>query len=126
MTVRKVPPSPPRGDEAYRQLAQAVNTIIDELQPFYVAPVQVGTFTVGQTYSVWPCDASTTAMTANLPPAAGHKGKRYTLKKIDGTANVVLVDGNASETIDGTITASLATQWDKVTVVSDGSKWFKV
>lgn len=54
-----------------------------------------------------------TAMTITLPVASGG-GKWFTIKNIG--AGVVTVDGNASDTIDGSATRDMA-QWDAITVV---------
>lgn len=123
-----IPPlsSPSGSDEAWRQIRQSVSRLADQSQPFHVAPTQSGTFTVSEVYGFYPCDASATAMTANLPPAKAHKGKRYAIKKIDGTANVVTVDGSGSETIDGSTTQPINTQYQTLTVVSDGSQWWVI
>lgn len=43
------------------------------------------------------------AITINLP--AGVKGKLYTIKNVGSSGNDITVDGNASETIDGDLTA---------------------
>lgn len=61
-------------------------------------------------------------VTVTLPAASGNTGLQYHIKKIGTTANVV-VDGNASETIDGGTTATLNTQYECITIVCDGSNW---
>jgi hypothetical protein len=61
------------------------------------------------------------AATVNLPAAAG--GGLITIKKIGSTANVT-IDGNGAETIDGTTTIILTSQYESVSLVSDGSNWF--
>lgn len=69
------------------------------------------------------CDASSNAITINLPAAASHNGREYNVKKIDSTANTITVDGNGSETIDGSTTAIITEQYASITVQSDGSNW---
>lgn len=124
MSLRKLPPVAPKGDE-YRLISNALSNAIDNIQPFGVSPVQSATFTVSYEYGMWPCDASATAMTANLPSAVAYDGKTFVVKKVDAGANVVLVDGLASETIDGSITTSLTSQYQSVRITSDGAKWLK-
>lgn len=63
----------------------------------------------------------TTAMTINLPAAASHSGRVYIVKNIN--TGVVTVDGNASETIDGALTVTLA-QYEGVTIQSTGISWY--
>lgn len=69
-------------------------------------------------------DASGGARTVNLPAASG--GGRIVVKKTDSSANVVTIDGDGSETIDGSLTLVLGFQYDSVTLVSDGSDWWIV
>jgi len=69
------------------------------------------------------CDATSNSITVSLPSASGITGRVYTIKRIDGSTNTVTIDPNGSETIDGASTYSLGSQWDFVTIVSDGSNW---
>lgn len=71
-------------------------------------------------------DATSGAITVTLPPAADFEPYKITVKKTDVSANAVTVEGNASETVDGAANTSLASQWDTVTVVSDGSNAFTI
>lgn len=70
--------------------------------------------------------ASGGAITVNLPAAASHSGRRYEIKKTDSSANTVTIDGSGAETIDGAATYVLNTQYQSVTIVSDGTSWFVV
>ena len=64
------------------------------------------------------------AFSITLPAAAAVKGKVMTFKYIDsGYANALTIDGNGSETIDGSTTTTLNTQDEVLTIVSDGSNW---
>ncbi len=69
------------------------------------------------------CDASAGAITVTLPAAASHAGRHYYVKKIDSSANMVTIDGNADETIDGGLTAVLTVENEDVPVVCDGANW---
>lgn len=69
------------------------------------------------------CDCTSNAITINLPAAASHTGRVYEIKKIDATGNVVTIDGNGSETIDGALTIQISFQYESVTLVSDGTNW---
>lgn len=69
-------------------------------------------------------DASGGTFTLTLPTAVGITGRVYRVKKIDATANVVTVDANGAETIDGAVTATLTIQYEAITVVSDGTEWW--
>ena len=68
------------------------------------------------------CDCTSNAITINLP--AGVSGTQYVIKKIDSTANAVTIDANGSELIDGAATLAVSTQYDSITITSDGSNWF--
>jgi hypothetical protein len=71
-------------------------------------------------------DASSGGFTLNLPPVATVlKGKTYTFKKIDSTANIITLAGDGSDTIDGSseISDRLIKQWQTVTIISDGTQW---
>lgn len=78
---------------------------------------------VTATDHIIPCDATSGAFNVTLPTASGRSGQTYTIKKTDSGANAVTVNTTSSQTIDGSTTYSLATQWKYVTVVSNGSNW---
>jgi lysophospholipase L1-like esterase len=69
-------------------------------------------------------DAGSGSRTINLPAASGITGKEYIIKKIDGSANTVTIDGNGSETIDGATTQVISTQYTSMTIRSNGSNWY--
>ena len=50
-------------------------------------------------------------------------GKIFYIKKVDASANTVTVDGYSTQTIDGATTKVLTTQYDSISIVSDGSNW---
>lgn len=68
------------------------------------------------------CDCTLNAITINLP--VGVSGTQYVIKKTDATANAVTIDANGAELIDGAGTATITTQYESITIVSDGSNWF--
>ena len=68
-------------------------------------------------------DTAAAEVTVTLPAVASSGGKRYEVKKLGSTANVV-VDGNASETIDGTVTQTISLQYDSLGLVCDGTEWW--
>ena len=69
-------------------------------------------------------DATAGAITLSLPPAALVPGRIYAFKRINSGANAVIVDGYASETIDGSATHTLTPQWNALTIMSNGTAWF--
>lgn len=64
------------------------------------------------------------AFTCTLPAAATSSGLWYTFKFIDSGTNVVTLDGNAAEKIDGAATnTELDAQYDYISIVCDGDEW---
>jgi hypothetical protein len=95
----------------------------------YVNTVTTQTLT-GATYNVSASDsvilvnASNGFMTIKLPSPIN--GREYTIKRIDSSAHVVLI-ATTSSNIDGASTyGGLSSQYDYVTVVSDGTNWWIV
>ena len=70
------------------------------------------------------CDVTSAGFTVTLPPAADVLGRVYVVQKVDASGNTLTLDADGSETIDGATTWTTTTQWDKVTVQSDGTAWF--
>lgn len=68
------------------------------------------------------CDATSNAITVNLPTAVGNAAM-ITVKKTDSGTNTVTVDGFSTQTIDGSATAVISKQYVSITLVSDGSNW---
>ena len=70
-------------------------------------------------------DATTANITITLPAAAaaGVSGRLYRIKKIDATANTVIVDANAAELIDGSLTKTISAQYGTFTIQSNGTSW---
>ena len=71
------------------------------------------------------CDASGGAFTLNLPTPGSRIGDPITFKKVDSSANAITLDAGAA-TIDGAGTFDLSSQWDKITMIDDGSNWLVV
>jgi len=69
-------------------------------------------------------NASTGNVTITLPTAASISGKVYIVKKIDSTANSVIIATTSSQTIDGNTTRTFTSQYTGAQVQSDGSNWY--
>jgi len=64
-----------------------------------------------------------TAISVNLPAASSAgAGYKYNIKNL--STNTITLDPNSSETIDGSATFAISSQYSSVTIVSDGSNWF--
>jgi hypothetical protein len=68
-------------------------------------------------------DATSADVTITLPPVAGIDDRIYKIKKIDSSANIVIIDGNASELIDGELTQRLILKSDEITLVACSGAW---
>lgn len=71
-------------------------------------------------------DATSGAITVNLPAVAASSGRQLEVKKVDASGNAVTLDGNSSETIDGATTLAIATQYQSYTVHCDGTAWWVI
>lgn len=72
------------------------------------------------------CNGTTAAFTVTLPTAVGNTGQMFSIKKIDASANAITIATTSSQTIDGVTTRTLSTQYQGVTVQSDGANWFVI
>lgn len=88
-----------------------------------------GSSFVSSTYSVSPsdsiilADSTSGAFTITLGTAIGNVGRKITIKKTDSSTNLVTVDGNGSETIDGKAYITLSGQYESVELISDNTNW---
>lgn len=58
-----------------------------------------------------------------LAAATAGAGHRIGVYKSDGAGTIVTIDGNASETINGSATITLINQYEAAVLVCDGSNW---
>lgn len=70
-------------------------------------------------------DATSGAVTVGLPSAAPNP-VTYTIIKADGSANPVTVDPFGAQTVNGATSRDLTSQWETVTLRSDGTNWILV
>lgn len=66
-------------------------------------------------------NCTTNTFTVNLPTAIGIQGTTYTL--VNSGTGVITLDADGTETINGSLTIALSTQYISRTVQSDGSNW---
>lgn len=122
-------------------LTQAQNTFVDNLDNILTTDgtkLQVnGSSTMkGLALSTRTVAASTTAtvddytircnaadITVTLPAASTVTGSVFIIKKVDSSISVVTLVPNASEVIDGQNTISIYSQYDAVTIQSNGNSW---
>ena len=81
--------------------------------------------TLLSTETVVLADATAGAITLTLPSAAATTPKQvYFIKKIDAALNnLVTIDGNGAETIDGLANVQLAQRGESIILQSDGANW---
>ncbi len=68
---------------------------------------------------------TTGTTTIKLPTAVGISGRLYTIKRMDAV-NATTIVGSGIETIDGAVNQVLNSQYEGITVVSDGANWLIV
>ena len=66
-------------------------------------------------------DASSGAVTISVPAASGNEGIVWIVKKIDSSANAVIIDPDGAETIDGDSSYSLTEENQSISFTSNGS-----
>ena len=77
--------------------------------------------TLDNTYNVVLCN--TGPYTVTLPAAASNTGRVYYIKNIDTDGDDITIDGNASETVEGSTTYALDSYTHVVQIISDGTNW---
>lgn len=80
--------------------------------------------TLTDTNDVVLASAASGAITITLPSPTS--GKQLTIKKTDSTVNSVTVSPSGGQTIDGGASYSLNTQYQSISLVTDGSNWYLV
>lgn len=73
--------------------------------------------------AIIPVDATAGVRSFELPNAVNMAGYTITISKSDASGNAVTVTGYLGQTINGGASVSLASQYKRVTVVSDGANW---
>lgn len=93
------------------------------LQHFTVALASAGTYIPDLKSSALMVNATNGATTIELPsPTGSNTGIVFMIKKIDASANVVSITQFSGPGPDG-ITQRLGLQFDRITVMSDGTAW---
>lgn len=70
-------------------------------------------------------NASSSDLTLTLPTASLSSYRQYIIKKIDSSSNKVIISGSNAELIDGAGGKSINTQYQTITLISDGiDQWF--
>ena len=68
-------------------------------------------------------DASTGNKTITLPTAASFQNRFLNVSKTDSSTNIVIIDGDESETINDDLTITMTLQYTNLRLQSDGVQW---
>lgn len=114
------------GDLAVSLAANSGLTTVGGLQltepegRFEITTVKTGAYTAAWGECV-RCDPSGGAFTVTLPTAVGNDGRQIIVKNTTDDATAITIDGNSSETIDGSATVVLVAGRSSLTLMSDGT-----
>lgn len=81
------------------------------------------TYTATTDDDVILCDTSGGAWTLSLHTAANHAGKQLRIKKTTSDFSALTINTNSTETVDGVDNTAIHTQYEELTLVSDGTNW---
>ena len=84
--------------------------------------------TAGVPVDIYLCASASGTVTVTLPDCtAGDAlvGRVVTIFKVDA-ANDVIIDANASETINGATPVTMSSQYNYRTIFSNGTEWFVI
>ena len=83
--------------------------------------------TLGAAHDSVFCNAVGAPFAVTVPLAASYPGKKYTIKKIDSSANAITVTRSGADVIDGASTLVIGIQYASATIQSDGTaSWWIV
>lgn len=101
------------------------NTISGKLNGFASSVATISSSVILSTEQhVILADAASGNITLTLPNAVSSANVQFAIKKIDSTANFVIISASNSQTIDGISTKTITTQYEASLFVSDGANWF--
>jgi hypothetical protein len=87
-----------------------------------VTTVSASTYTALGTDDFIVGSTASNTVTITLPPVSNYIGKTYTFKR--SGANNMIIDGDASELIDGATTRTLSTDGDKLEIKGTSTRWY--
>ena len=85
---------------------------------------KTGSYTATTDDYVIICDAGLNSFIVNLPAASSNTGRIYYVKKVDSSQNTITINPEGAGEVDNGATAVITTQFEAVTVTSDGSNWW--
>jgi len=120
--------NPEASKEDLRRMSLTINELVKNLNKGFTE-ISIGdTVTISKTLddtaTVIPVDATAGNVTLTLLPSADVKNRVYYIKKIDSSANTVIIDGNGGETIDGATTKVISSKFVSHLIISTGTEWW--
>ena len=114
--------------QSYNNVLEAIEQQINRASDGYLFPVMAITasYTINYNDGVILADATSGNITITLLPALEMTQKRIVIMKTDASANTVIIDGNASETINGALTNVLSTQYATVEITAYNGAWYVI
>jgi hypothetical protein len=112
---------------ALNRVLRSTKQILDYLQDGYLFNTTKVTsnYTITQNDSFILADATSATVVITLKPALECEMREVVVKKIDSTANPVVINGNG-DNIDGSASKSITTQYaSRVLGAKDGDWWIK-
>ena len=96
----------------------------------YAKPIRslvstTGSMTLAMTHDIVLMNSTSATITATLPASASNNGQHLTIKNIGTGGKTVLIDANAAELIDGTLTANIV-DGESWTIVASGGAWYQI
>ena len=109
-----------------QSLTDYFNTVDDGIKETRRPNVKAitATYTITDGESHLMVDATSAAVILTLPMVEKSEGRVLVIKKIDASGNAVTATGDGVETIDGSNTKALSSQYDSVRIISDGTTWW--
>lgn len=83
-------------------------------------PTITASFTLDATSHTWKCDATGGDVTITVPRGSSFPNFDYTIKKIDNTANMCILDMTSSDTLDGATAYAITVFNDVIRFKNDG------
>lgn len=89
------------------------------------ALVASSSITLNSNNHVILASASLSNITITLPLAASSPFRQYIIKKTDSNSSKIIISGTSGQTIDGNLGREINTQYESITLISDGNnQWF--
>ena len=100
-------------------LQSSINTI---LQNFAQKNISTNYIAVVADHFI-DCTAGSLGITVTLPTAVGNAGKSFVITKVDNGIGPITINTTSGQTINGSLTSIITSQWVSYTIHSNGSNW---